>query len=87
MSINKQGFTLIYKDGRGSVCAKDIVTSSTGERWVVEGGAPPHKPSSTGRVWVRVWVRLPSPRSLSREFFPSVFGMEWREDDVSTTAS
>ena len=78
MSINKQGFTLIYKDGRGSVCAKELVTSSTGVKWVVEGGAPPHKPSSSGRVW----VRLSAPMSLSREFFPSVFGMEWREDEA-----
>ena len=51
MSINKQGFTLIYQDGRGEVCAKELVTS---------------------------W---------NEEFFPSVFGMEWREDDVHTTAS
>jgi hypothetical protein len=83
MSINKQGFTLIYQDGRGSVCAKELVTSSTGEQWVIEGGTPPHKPSSTG--WV--WVRLPDDSTWNRIVFPSVFGMEWREDDVSTTSS
>ena len=83
MSINKQGFTLIYQDGRGAVCAKELVTSSTGDKWVVEGGVPPHKPSSTGRVWVRL---LDDP-TWNREFFPSVFGMEWRLDDVSTTDS
>tara|TARA_R110001632_G_scaffold151147_2_gene268740 strand:- start:179 stop:424 length:246 start_codon:yes stop_codon:yes gene_type:complete len=74
MSINKQGFTLIYQDGRGAVCAKELVTSSTGDKWVIEGGTPPHKPSSTGRVWVRL---LDDP-TWNREFFPSVFGMEWR---------
>tara|TARA_B110000967_G_C18901607_1_gene575802 strand:+ start:3497 stop:3748 length:252 start_codon:yes stop_codon:yes gene_type:complete len=83
MSINKQGFTLIYQDGRGEVCAKELVTSYRGEKWVVEGGTPPHKPSSTGRVW----VRLPDNSTWNEEFFPSVFGMEWREDDVHTTAS
>ena len=83
MSINKQGFTLIYQDGRGAVCAKELATSSTGEQWVAEGGSPPHKPSSTGRVW----VRLADDSTWNREFFPSVFGMEWRLDDVSTTGS
>ena len=83
MSINKQGFTLIYQDGRGAVCAKELATSSTGEQWVVEGGTPPHKPSSTGRVW----VRRSDDSTWNREFFPAVFGMEWREDDVNTTGS
>ena len=75
--IQKQGWTLWYQDERGEVYAKELIRSSKGEQWVIEGGTPPHKPSSTGRVWVRL---LDDP-TWNREFFPTVFGMEWREDD------
>ena len=51
-----------------------IVWTSDGVRWVLEGGREPHKPSSTGFVW----LRSTDGRGLSREFYPFVIGAEWR---------
>jgi hypothetical protein len=51
----------------------DIVADFRGERWVLEGGREPHKPSSSGFVW----VRSIDGRGLSREFYPSVIGAAW----------
>ena len=42
-----------------------------GDLWVLEGGRPPHKPSSSGHVWVR------DTEGSSREFYPFVIGMAW----------
>ena len=35
----------------------------------ITGGRPPHKPSSTGRVWVEEY---------SQEYFPTVFKLKWK---------
>ena len=77
--IQKQGWTLWHQDGRGEVYAKELIRSSDGEQYVIEGGTPPHKPSSTGRVW----VRSPDDPTWNREYFPTVFDMEWRLDNDS----
>ena len=50
----------------------DIVETFRGERAILLGMAEPHKPSSTGRVY----IQLDDSRA-SREFFPSVIGAEW----------
>ena len=52
----------------------DIVQDFRGTRWVLEGGREPHKPSSTGFVW----LRSIDGRGHSREFYPSVIGAAWR---------
>ena len=52
-----------------------LVTTKGGESWIVEGGVPPHKPSSTGRVWVSL---LSNPKH-NRDFFPTVFNLKWQE--------
>ena len=43
-----------------------------GEMYLLVGGREPHKPSSTGRVWVKV-----SEDATTLEFFPNVFSMKW----------
>lgn len=45
-----------------------------GDEWVLEGGRPPHKPSSSGFVWVR-----DTAGRMSREFYPFVIGMTWED--------
>lgn len=45
----------------------------TGEQAEVTGGRPPHKVSSTGRVYVK-----PIGSTDIREYFPSVFNLKWR---------
>jgi len=46
----------------------DIVKTFRGETCTISGGRAPHKPASTGRVWVE---------EFSQEYFPSVFDLEW----------
>lgn len=75
MSIVKQGWNLIHKETGEAVQAKELVRGRHNEAWVVEGGTPPHKPSSTGRVWVRAL----DDTTWNREFFPQVFNMKWVE--------
>ena len=43
-----------------------------GEPLTLTGMAPPHKPSSTGRVYVTAQF------GTKGEYFPSVIGGEWR---------
>lgn len=45
-----------------------IVADFRGDRWVLEGWKEPHKPSSSGFIYVRSLCE----RRLSREFYPSV---------------
>ena len=77
MSIVKQGWKLIHSETGEDVFEKELVRGRDNEAWVVEGGTPPHKPSSTGRVWVR---DLDIPE-WNREFFPQVFDMKWVETE------
>lgn len=51
----------------------EILRSAVGDEYVFTGGRPPHKPSSTGRVYVKE-VEV----GREQEYFPSVFNCEWR---------
>jgi hypothetical protein len=78
MTIIKQGYTLVHQKTGLPVADRELVTSSRADdTWIVMGGSPPHKPSSTGRVWVQDLKRS----DWNREFFPSVFNLEWRYDN------
>lgn len=72
--VARDGWALVRSDTKAPVCRGDAVTSGRGESATVEGGAPPHKPASTGRVYV---VEAPDGSRFAREYFPSVFGLEW----------
>ena len=74
MYISKQGWILVNANNE-RVVEKELVTTKDGENWIVEGGVPPHKPSSTGRVWVSL---LSNPKH-NRDFFPTVFNLKWQE--------
>lgn len=54
------------------VAIGDMVDSRFGPARVV-GGSAPHKPGSTGRVYVKH-----QDAEYSREFFPPVFNLTWR---------
>lgn len=64
---------LINETTRQPIKTGEIVQDFRGQRWVLEGGREPHKPSSTGFIW----VRSIDGRGLSREFYPSVIGAKW----------
>jgi hypothetical protein len=61
MPIGDNGYT---------VQVGDKATSFRGENYRITGGRAPHKPESTGRVYVK-------NRSGEREFFPGVFDLKW----------
>jgi hypothetical protein len=66
-------------DKRGcKVAVGTIVRSFRGEVATVHGITRPHKPASTGRVY----VRFSDDEGTMGEYFPSVFGLTWvdRED-------
>jgi hypothetical protein len=45
-------------------------TTFRGEACKVVGGSPPHKPGSTGRVWLEF-------KRHKQEVFPSVVNLQW----------
>lgn len=53
------------------VAIGEVVTSFRGEKAVVTGFRPPHKPSSSGRVYVR-----PLEGEGTREYFPGVYDLK-----------
>jgi len=61
---------LHYEDGR-EVWEGDVVFSKG--KYFIQGGYAPHKPSSTGRVHVKM------ENGGTREMFPTVFNMKWKE--------
>lgn len=56
-----------------AICEGDEVVTRDGKTYIVAQGigSRPHKPSSTGRIWV---VTLDGD---SRQFFPGVFNCKW----------
>lgn len=67
---------LIHKKTGETVQRGDAVTLRGG-RAVIKGWCMPHKPGSTGRIYVTY-------NGIEQEFFPNVGGCEWvdREDRV-----
>ncbi len=62
---------LKHKKTGEQVQVGEVITDFRGEDWILTGGAAPHKSSSTGHVYVR------NENWSSREFYPTVFGLEW----------
>ena len=64
--------TLVYEKSLKPVCVGQKARSFRGDIWTVRGGDAPHKPSSTGRVYVTA-----VKNGFNRQFFPTVFKMKW----------
>ena len=56
------------------VCSQDGHGMTTAYK--LEGGRAPHKPGSTGRIWVRE-----SPEHHQCEYFPNVCNLAWVRED------
>ena len=77
--INYKGWTLHYTIGSVLVApAKvgDEVETSKGEKFVLQVGNPPQSINTSGRVHVR------DEEGRDREFFPSVIGCKWVENEA-----
>lgn len=74
--VKTDGWVLIDKDRR-IVQTDQEYENFRYERYRVAGGQPPHKPSSTGKIWVYV---PGSELQATHEVYPTVFGMRWVEE-------
>ena len=66
---------LINKAGK-EIKEGDVLTSFSGEKARFISGTPPHKPGSSGRVYVEEIEMTGKGR---REYFPTVYALEWVE--------
>lgn len=61
--ITSDGWILVHQEtGKPATIGEKI------EDFTLKGGRPPHKPSSTGRVWVEEYAQ---------EYFPIVVKLKW----------
>jgi hypothetical protein len=72
MQITRSGYVLVDMKTGNPVCVGDEVVDFRGEKWRVQAGAPPHKPASTGRIYVSS-----ETYEYTSEFFPSVCDLKW----------
>jgi hypothetical protein len=72
MEIKHQGYYLAHANG-ASVQMDEPVKCFRGEDYIITGGRSPHKPSSTGKVWVK------DTKGNSAEYYPTVFDMKWEK--------
>lgn len=75
--ILSQGRVLRPKSGGRPVEHGDILVSHDGEQYTIHGGQAPRHSGSTGRVFVKQVGS--DPHDMDREFFPSVFDLQWEE--------
>ncbi len=69
--IEKNGYTLVNEDSK-PVEMDSLIHCFRGSLYCVQGGNPPHKPSSQGKIWVRS-----DGNNYLQEFYPSVFNCKW----------
>jgi hypothetical protein len=67
---------LVFEITNEEVYLEEIITSFRDEEFILQGFREPHKPSSTGRVYVRPVGTSESPSNTS-EYYPSVFGLKF----------
>lgn len=64
---------LIHKDTLKAINVGDVVADRDGVEFEIKGWRKPHKPSSTGRVFV---VLTSAPDDFENSFFPTVFDLK-----------
>lgn len=70
--ISKNGWTLVHKATQRPVQHSEPCASFRGDISIITGGEPPHKPSSTGRVFILG----------GNEYYPGVFDLQWVKASV-----
>ena len=65
----------LFNKDHQEVKANDVLTSHLDEKYCVARsiGEPPHKPSSSGRIYVR------AEGGLEMAYYPTVFDCYWRD--------
>jgi hypothetical protein len=79
MTVERDGWTLVRSESKAPVSPGEALHSFRGrsDRYTLAGGHPPKHAASTGRVYVVEGTDLANGSHYCREFFPSVFGLEW----------
>ena len=67
--MRKGKWKLVHQKSGEEVMTGETITSFRDEEYTLIDGSPPHKPSSTGKVYV----------SGGWAYYPSVFDLEWRK--------
>jgi hypothetical protein len=67
-------YILVDKDGN-EIEVGSIVSNSDGKQYILVGGASPHKPSSTGFVYVKD-IRIPD-NDFTHKFYAQVIDAKW----------
>lgn len=80
-AITKDGWALLHKGQ--PVLEGARLAGARGEVYEITGGRPPHKPGSTGRVWVH---GVGEGERSTREYFPSVVDCAWVRQDALAAA-
>lgn len=61
------------------VSTGSLLTDFRGDHAILVSATPPHKPSSTGRVY----VRSANPgENWTAEYYPSVYDLKWVREEV-----
>jgi len=80
-AVEMSGWKLVDRKG-DPVLTGSVHKSFRGECFVVDGGTPPHKPSSGGFVHViRTDVSGEDRIESTITYYPSVFDMRWVKED------
>lgn len=74
-----EAMTLVDEATFQPIMEGDVRASRDGETHRVVGGRAPHKPESSGKVWVRNPLAKKGDHS-SFEFYPSVIKAKWTHD-------
>ena len=82
---------LVYNEGQSKVEIGDVIAMTDDDDRIglrVEYFRPPHKPSSSGKVSVRVLYRNGEESETTREYYVGVIGAVWieREDRLAQGA-
>lgn len=64
--------TYILKDEYNEIKKRNDTVFSGSNMYELTGGRAPHKPGSTGKIWVRV-----ASTHHEAEFYPFVCGLKW----------
>ena len=69
--------TLLVDEADIPLAKGDYVVDFRGEKWVLTDWESPHKPESTGRVYVTSFPRTPSGEPWTGSYYPSVIGAKF----------
>jgi len=81
MNIRRGKWALAHRDNLHPAVEGELMQTNMGETWCLVAGTPPHKPSSSGYVFVT------DSDGGGREFYAHVFELVWIDTGEGASAS